>query len=85
MIQEHESDPNFLPTFISYFDGEKDPRNLMIAFSILQVPMTEWELGPHAQVSSTTDIRLTPVIDIPKGHVRFRLQLFPNHLQATTW
>lgn len=45
----HEDDHDFLARFITYFDGEKDPRNLMIAFSILQVPMTEWELGPHAQ------------------------------------
>lgn len=45
----HETDNDFLANFISYFDGEKDPRNLMIVFSILQVPMTEWELGPNTQ------------------------------------
>lgn len=45
----HDDDHDFLARFISYFDGEKDPRNLMIAFSVLQVPMTEWDLGPHAQ------------------------------------
>ncbi|KAH0269611.1 ARM repeat-containing protein, partial [Aureobasidium melanogenum] len=45
----HNDDHDFLARFITYFDGEKDPRNLMIVFSILQVPMTEWDLGPHAQ------------------------------------
>lgn len=35
--------------FVSYFDGEKDPRNLMIVFSILRVPMTEWNIHRHAQ------------------------------------
>jgi DNA repair/transcription protein MET18/MMS19 len=38
--------------FISYFEGEKDPRNLMVVFSILRVPMTEWSIGADAQVSS---------------------------------
>lgn len=45
----NNDDHDFLARFISYFEGEKDPRNLMIVFSILQVPMAEWELGPHAQ------------------------------------
>lgn len=47
----HETTPDFLARFISYFDGEKDPRNLMIVFSILKVPMTEWNVGTDAQVS----------------------------------
>lgn len=36
--------------FIAYFDGEKDPRNLMIVFSILLVPMVEWDISAVAQV-----------------------------------
>lgn len=30
--------------------GEKDPRNLMIIFSILKVIMVEWDLSEHAEV-----------------------------------
>ena len=30
--------------------GEKDPRNLMIIFSILKVVMVEWEMVGHAEV-----------------------------------
>ena len=30
--------------------GEKDPRNLMIVFSILKVVMVEWEISGHAEV-----------------------------------
>ncbi|KAH7060525.1 MMS19 nucleotide excision repair protein-like protein [Macrophomina phaseolina] len=45
----HEAQPDFLSRFISYFDGEKDPRNLMVVFSILKVPMTEWNIGADAQ------------------------------------
>jgi DNA repair/transcription protein MET18/MMS19 len=46
----HDSTPDFMTRFISYFDGEKDPRNLMVVFSILRVPMTEWSIGADAQV-----------------------------------
>jgi DNA repair/transcription protein MET18/MMS19 len=45
----HESDPMFLSLLITYFEGEKDPRNLMIIFSLLQVPMVEWDIQAHAQ------------------------------------
>jgi DNA repair/transcription protein MET18/MMS19 len=48
--QLHESDHEFMSHFILYFDGEKDPRNLMVVFSILRVPMTEWSIGADAQV-----------------------------------
>ncbi len=30
--------------------GEKDPRNLMIIFSILNVVMVEWDISKHAEV-----------------------------------
>lgn len=46
----HDQDPDFMSRFILYFDGEKDPRNLMVVFSILRVPMTEWNIGADAQV-----------------------------------
>lgn len=47
----HDTTPDFMSRFISYFDGEKDPRNLMVVFSILKVPMAEWNIGADAQVS----------------------------------
>ena len=30
--------------------GEKDPRNLMVIFSILKVVMIEWDISRHAEV-----------------------------------
>lgn len=30
--------------------GEKDPRNLMVVFSILKVVMVEWDISGHAEV-----------------------------------
>ncbi|PNS15880.1 hypothetical protein CAC42_7986 [Sphaceloma murrayae] len=44
-----EGDFSFIASFSSYFEGEKDPRNLMIVFSVVLVPMTEWNLGPSTQ------------------------------------
>ncbi len=33
--------------------GEKDPRNLMIIFSVLKVVMVEWDIVSHAEVCYT--------------------------------
>lgn len=68
----HETDPNFLETFLSYFEGEKDPRNLMIVFSLLQVPMTEWDIHANAQdmfeaVFNYFPITFKPPPDDPYG------------------
>ncbi|CAI6277269.1 unnamed protein product [Periconia digitata] len=68
----HESNPDFLSRFIAYFDGEKDPRNLMVVFSILKVPMTEWSIGADAQdlfeaVFNYFPITFRPPPDDPYG------------------
>ncbi|KAF1936874.1 ARM repeat-containing protein [Clathrospora elynae] len=68
----HESTPDFMARFISYFDGEKDPRNLMVVFSILRVPMTEWSIGADAQelfdaVFNYFPITFRPPPDDPYG------------------
>lgn len=55
----HNFTPGFMSRFISYFDGEKDPRNLMVVFSILKVPMTEWNVGADTQVQ-----KLDPLVRI---------------------
>jgi hypothetical protein len=54
----HDTTPDFMLRFISYFDGEKDPRNLMVVFSILKVPMTEWTIGGDAQVGDSVHVYL---------------------------
>jgi DNA repair/transcription protein MET18/MMS19 len=68
----HEATPDFMARFISYFDGEKDPRNLMVVFSILRVPMTEWNIGGDAQdlfdaVFNYFPITFRPPPDDPYG------------------
>lgn len=66
------SDHEFMPSFISYFEGEKDPRNLMIIFSLFQVPMTEWDIHANAQdlfdsVFNYFPITFKPPPDDPYG------------------
>jgi DNA repair/transcription protein MET18/MMS19 len=68
----HDSDSEFMSKFIYFFDGEKDPRNLMIVFSILQVPMTEWEVKAYAHelfdaVFNYFPITFKPPPDDPYG------------------
>jgi DNA repair/transcription protein MET18/MMS19 len=63
---------DFLPRLIAYFDGEKDPRNLMIVFSILNVPMVEWDVSEVAQdmfdaVFNYFPITFRPPPDDPYG------------------
>jgi DNA repair/transcription protein MET18/MMS19 len=70
--EHHESRPDFMSRFIAYFDGEKDPRNLMMVFSILRVPMTEWNIGADAQelfdaVFNYFPITFRPPPDDPYG------------------
>ncbi|KAF1996817.1 MMS19 nucleotide excision repair protein-like protein [Amniculicola lignicola CBS 123094] len=68
----HDDKPDFLSYFIAYFDGEKDPRNLMVVFSILRVPMIEWNIGANAQelfdaVFNYFPITFRPPPDDPYG------------------
>lgn len=35
---------------VNLMTGEKDPRNLMLVFSILKVVMVEWDVSNHAEV-----------------------------------
>lgn len=81
--EDQAEDPEFMPSFISFFDGEKDPRNLMIVFSVVQVPMTEWDIQPHAQdlfdsVFNYFPITFKPPPDDPYGitaqHLKDRLR-----------
>ncbi|TKA83517.1 hypothetical protein B0A55_00499 [Friedmanniomyces simplex] len=72
MRELHDEDHEFMSGFISYWEGEKDPRNLMIIFSLLQVPMTEWDVHAHAQdlfdsVFNYFPITFKPPPDDPYG------------------
>ena len=68
----HQKDHEVTGKLISSFVGEKDPRNLMIVFSILQVTMTEWDVKAFAQdlfdaVFNYFPIAFKPPPDDPYG------------------
>ena len=35
---------------VDLVNGEKDPRNLMLIFSVLKVIMVEWDIKAHVEV-----------------------------------
>ncbi|QRV73960.1 MMS19 nucleotide excision repair protein [Ceratobasidium sp. AG-Ba] len=39
--------PSFLPGYIKLAEGEKDPRNLLVAFNIAKVIILEFDISPH--------------------------------------
>ncbi|PWY71088.1 ARM repeat-containing protein [Aspergillus sclerotioniger CBS 115572] len=45
----HEMGDESLVGIVNLMTGEKDPRNLMLVFSILKVVMVEWDVSNHAE------------------------------------
>lgn len=43
--------PDFVNSFTKMVDGEKDPRNLMLLFSMDKVILLEFDIKPHIEVS----------------------------------
>ena len=41
----------FLSGYITLAEGEKDPRNLMVAFTIVRVLIIEFDISEHVEVS----------------------------------
>lgn len=54
----HELGDESLVGIVDLMTGEKDPRNLMLVFSILKVLMVEWDVTHHVEVSRTSPNRL---------------------------
>jgi len=53
----------FLDGYIGLAEGEKDPRNLMVAFAIARVILIEFDVSQHVEVCvhlQTALSRLTP-------------------------
>ncbi|KAF5866009.1 hypothetical protein ETB97_001085 [Aspergillus alliaceus] len=46
----HDMGDRSLVGIVDLMTGEKDPRNLMLVFSILKVVMVEWDITSHAEV-----------------------------------
>ena len=61
--------------------NEKDPRNLMVVFSILRVIIVEWDIAAHAEVFQCSGAveHLLIILDI----IRRSLLLLSNHIQTS--
>jgi DNA repair/transcription protein MET18/MMS19 len=46
----------FLSGYIALAEGEKDPRNLMVAFTIVRVLLIEFDISEHVEVSHALNL-----------------------------
>lgn len=58
IVALHELGDESLVGIVDLMTGEKDPRNLMLVFSILKVLMVEWDITHHVEVSRAHSMRL---------------------------
>lgn len=68
---------------VDLMTGEKDPRNLMLVFSILKVVMVEWDISNHAEVC----VHIAGVYVqwlMETDSFRCGLQLLPDHIQTSS-
>jgi len=75
----------FLDGYISLAEGEKDPRNLMVAFAIARVILIEFDVSVHTEVSfrfnrvDQRSHRLRRLVN-----VQHPILLLPNHVPTST-
>ena len=62
--------------------GEKDPRNLMVIFSILKVVMIEWDISRYAEVWLSKGLFNYTLIR--SDTLRFCLLLLSDHFSSTS-
>ena len=74
----------FVTGYHSVADGEKDPRNLLLAFSIGRVVLIEFDISSHVAVSSRPPVRNGGLTWSHAVFFRHHFLLFPNHIQTTT-
>lgn len=46
----------FLDNYLALAEGEKDPRNLLVAFAIARVILIEFDIKHHVEVGLTRDL-----------------------------
>lgn len=71
----------FLSGYISLAEGEKDPRNLLLAFAIDRVLLLEFDIAAHIEVSDALRMVCTELTrDL--GSVQYHPLLLPDYLQT---
>lgn len=72
--------------YASLASGEKDPRNLMVAFAIARVVLIELDISKHVDVGgriSRASITAEPSL-LDAGLLRYYLLLFSDHFSSST-
>lgn len=74
-------DKEFLTGYLALADGEKDPRNLLVAFAIARVILIEFNTADYVEVCPVTLFRRHTLsyLHIP-GAVQRHLLLLSDHL-----
>lgn len=71
--------------YINLADGEKDPRNLMLAFAIARVLLIEFDVSSHIEVWPLRMLRESAVTEaILSGSLQHHILLLPHYIQATS-
>jgi hypothetical protein len=73
----------FLNSYTKMLDGEKDPRNLMLLFSMDRVILLEFDVKDVIEVTCYTSTVASKLI-LFIGHVRHNLLLLPYIFQTST-
>ena len=76
----------FLTGYINLAEGEKDPRNLLVAFAIARVLLIEFDTKHHVEVSHTKDSGCSSLFIIPLCIATFQhhVLLLPDHVPAAS-
>ena len=77
-------DDEFLRGYLGLAEGEKDPRNLMLAFAIDRVLLIEFDVAKHIEVSFV-EHHANRVMNLASaGLLQHYLLLLPDHLPTAT-
>ena len=73
----------FLDGYIALAEGEKDPRNLLVAFAIARVLLIEFEIARHVEVRRILSFTFEWCCNMGAAIVQHHFLLLPHHVQAT--
>lgn len=74
----------FLTGYVNLAEGEKDPRNLLVAFAIARVLLIEFDVKHYIEVSISPFYYLRSLAKFSTATFQYHLLLLPNHLPPTT-
>lgn len=74
----------FLDGYIILAEGEKDPRNLLLAFAIARVLLIEFETAAHIEVGRFMRVSSRISLICFTGFVQHHILLLSHHIPTTT-